>query len=60
MRNFGVCLWRVVAGGTRRDTGSRVHACPEILPPLMCDANIALIDLRGAFGEDMQEDHEAL
>lgn len=26
----------------------------------MCDANIALIDLRGAFGEDMQEDHEAL
>lgn len=32
----------------------------EVLPALLCDADVALIDLRGAFGEDVQEDEEAL
>jgi hypothetical protein len=54
------CLRSVAAGGTGRDARFRVHACPEVLPPLSRDADVALIDLRGAFGEDVQEDHEPL
>ena len=49
-----------MTGGTRWNTRPCIHACPEVIPALLCDADVALIDLCRALGEDVQEDQEPL
>jgi len=59
LRNERV-LRSVVVSGTRRDPSRRIHTGLEILPPLVRDLDVALLDLRRALGKDVEQNHETI